>query len=144
GKWDPMVLPWDPGRPREAVGAGFRESVRFLLDGGTFDLPDADQLPPISVSLDGALLTDEGLLQAGASWCPLRPLAEALGWSLLELDRDTAVIATPGGRVRVAAMVRADRGYVRLRDLAARLGWPPPAWDAPGRIVRLQARRDPP
>lgn len=135
GKWDPMVLPWEPGRPLREVGDAFRDRICALL----VDRRGPGALPPLTVIVNERVVSEEGILQDGASWAPLRPLAEHLGWTILSIDPRLARVATPIGPVPIAAMIRGDRGYVHLRELCARLGFPPPIFDAAACAVRVVA-----
>ncbi len=137
GKWDPMVLPWNPGLSHSQVGKLFREGVQAARAGGAPPPSTPDPLSPITVVLNAAVLSDAGVLHAGASWCPLRVLAEARGWTILDIDGDSARIHTPTGDHTVVAMIRGDRGFVQLRDVSEKLGWSEPVWDKAARRVMI-------
>lgn len=136
GKWDPTVLPWDPDRPPSEVGAAFRLQVEAHLQGSQ----RREDLPPVRVVADGHPISDEGLLKGGASWCPLRPIADHFGWTVLRIDGRSAAVRTPSGDRQVTAIIRGDRGYAKVADLCAALGWPRPVWDAAARTVRIRSR----
>lgn len=137
GKWDPMVLPWDPQRPMVEVGEAFRRRVGESLGGVAVN----ERLLPVRVIVDGRMISDEGLLKGGASWCPLRPLADSLGWMVLRMDGRVAALRTGTGDCDLAAIVRGDRGYVKISELCARLGWQAPTWDAATRTVRVRSSK---
>jgi hypothetical protein len=139
GKWDPMVLPWDPSISGAQVGNVFRERVRVALDGGS-PPPEAppEQLSPITIIVAGDKLTDEGVLKGGTSWCPLRVLADEMEWRIVEIDADSTLVRTPQGDHELVAMIRGERGYVQIRDLCSKLGWGEPEWDPKTREVRLR------
>lgn len=136
GKWDPMLLPWAPGLSARQVGDAFRERVAALLRSSGPPEP----LPPVTVLLNDRIVSDEGFLEEGTSWAPLRPLANALKWRVLAIDRQSARLATPTGPIEVRARIRGDRGYVPLRELCVAASLPLPVFDAAARAVRLVAR----
>ncbi|MDI6771127.1 MAG: N-acetylmuramoyl-L-alanine amidase [bacterium] len=137
GKWDPMVLPWDPQRPAIEVGAAFRAMVGEGLGGAALK----ERLFPVRVIVDGLTVSDEGLLKGGAAWCPLRPLADFLGWIVLRIGGRATTLRTGTGDCDLAAIVRGDRGYVKISELCAMLGWQAPAWDAATRTVRVRSSK---
>jgi hypothetical protein len=131
-----MVLPWDPEEPLRAVGDAFRQLVAARLG----DPGGGDQLPPVTVLLDERVVTDEAILKADSCWSPLRPLSDALGWTILQIDDQSTRVGTPAGERQIAAMIRGDRGFVPVRDLCAKAGFPPPQFDSAGRTVRIQTQ----
>jgi hypothetical protein len=137
GKWDPMVLPFDLSRARHDVGDRFRQKVSERL--GTRPTAPDPLLSPLTVLLDGRELTDEAIIDRGASWCPVRPLSDALGWTILAIDSAAARLQTSKGAATVRATIRGDRGFVQLRDLCVKLGLPAPAFDAATRTVMLRS-----
>jgi hypothetical protein len=134
GKWDPMVLPWDPDRTMTEVGDAFRSRVQDALGTQTI----GTHLPPVRIILDGDLVSEEGILKGGTSWAPLAPIASALGWTVVGIDNRLAKVLTPMGEREVTAAIRGDRGFVKVRDLCAALGWAPALWEGPTRTVRIQ------
>lgn len=138
GKWDPMLLPWAPGLSARQVGEDFRERVRALLRRAD----PAEPLPPVTVLLNGRIVSDEGFLEEGTSWAALRPLASALQWPILSIDRQTARLAAPAGPIEVRARIRGDRGYVPLREFCTAAGLPLPVFDPGARAVRLVVSPD--
>ena len=144
GKWDPMVLPWEPGKSASSVGDAFGAQVQAVLNGGVPANPvegeSNDHLAPIKVRLDGAQLSDEGVLKGGSSRCPLRVLADKQGWTIVDIDADSAILDTPTSRIEVVAMIRGDRGTVQIKDLAGKLKWPKPRWNDSTRTVAITTR----
>ncbi len=138
GKWDPMVLPWDPRRPMVEVGRAFRARVEAMLGGAA----PSEQLRPVRVIVDDCVVSDEGLFKGDASWCPLRPLADLLGWAVVRIDGRTATLRTKIGNHDLPAIVRGDRGYVKISELCARMGWQAPGWDAATRTVRVRSAEE--
>lgn len=137
GKWDPMVLPWDPQRSSGEVGTAFRVRVGKSVGGAARN----ERLRPLYVVVDGRVVSDEGLIKGGAAWCPLRPLADLFGWAVLRIDGRAAILRTGAGDCSLTANVRGDRGYVKISELCAGLGWQAPAWDAAARTVRVRSHK---
>jgi hypothetical protein len=135
GKWDPMLLPWAPETPLRAVGEGFRRAVEAKQRDPT---PD-ERLPPVTVVLDGRTVSDEGILKSDLCWAPLRPLADALGWTILRIDSRSTQVRTPSGEKEFRVVLRGDRGLVPVRDLCAGMGWPAPLWEASTRTIRIRS-----
>jgi hypothetical protein len=143
-KWDPMVLPWDPGTPRREVGDAFRARVKALLERKETPNDPApgslEDLRPVAVTLDGTPLANPGFLKADQVWCPLRRLSDALNWTVLDIDSDSAVLQTSEGIREVLATIRGDRGYVLLRDLREKMDWRAPDWDGTTRTLNITPR----
>jgi hypothetical protein len=133
GKWDPMTLPWEPGKSPGRVGDEFRKRVQQKLAGQEQDHLRA----PVTILLNGAPLTDETLMLGGSSWCPLRLLADRMGWTILAIDDDSATLRIGAGQVEVPTVIRGSRGYVKVTSLCEILGWPAPAWDPERRQVAI-------
>lgn len=142
GKWDPLRLPWERGWNMATVGESFRRRVRVLLAEEPVSRPDA---PPIRVEVDGREITDEAQVIEGTTWAPIRPLAMALGWSVVAYDEREATLretrhGVVGRAVRVPFQLRGDRGYAPVRPVLSALELPAPEWDAAARVVRIRTR----
>jgi len=133
GKWDPLILPWDPGKSRSAVANAFRELVKAQLANKT---PHATQAR-VKIFLNDALLTDETLIISDDSWCPLRLLADKLKWEIVQIDADSAQLKTPTTTITVPALIRGARGFVKVKGLCQAAGWPLPTWHATERRIGL-------
>ena len=145
GKWDPLALPWDPATwdvrwTGQQVGDAFRRRVGELLGAPAPAGPAVEQLAPVTVVVDSQQVSDEGIILEDGSWVPLRPVADAFGWTIISIDHRSARIHSARGDIDVVATIRGDRGYVRIKDLSAALGWSPPAWEAASRTVRIETK----
>lgn len=158
GKWDPMVLPWEPALPPTRVGERFRNLVSTLLQGGD---SDASLGAELAVQLLGRPL--QGALHAdGEAFLRVESLVKdgdraADRWQLLNASQDGLVLL-PGsaaepvfldgvfldGETRipdeateaeVAALAMAH-AYVRAADLAAALD-APLAFDATKNLLEI-------
>ncbi|MGR8935912.1 MAG: N-acetylmuramoyl-L-alanine amidase [Gammaproteobacteria bacterium] len=142
GKWDPMVLPWNPRLTHADVGNRFRELVKTYMDG---IVEDDKHGADIGVSINGkspagSLLANETVYVKVKSL-----LAEDMGWTLFNVSADTLVLL-PQGReeviylspefldpnvsipeeaeeVEILTLV-SEKGYVRASQLAEELNLP--------------------
>lgn len=120
GKWDPMVLPWNPSMRSSEVGDTFRSIVQTKLDGG-----DADDDPPISgvkFRIGGhefeAIMTNESV------YVPFRKVANAMGWDIPFADGAKIRFKADGKEHEVDSILMEGSGYVSARDIATALGKP--------------------
>ncbi|MDX1656060.1 MAG: N-acetylmuramoyl-L-alanine amidase [Candidatus Competibacteraceae bacterium] len=140
GKWDPMVLPWDPQRDAREVGDRFRDLVSaYLLEESEDDLPGA----AIKALINGKSVGDV-LLTNEEAFIKVSSLVRELNWPLLNASRDALVLSPPEAGVislqpqlldddltvadeategQVAELMMAS-GYVEARELAATLNLP--------------------
>jgi hypothetical protein len=167
GKWDPMVLPWEPALSATQVGERFRNLVSTLLQGGD---SDASLGAELAVHLFGRPL--QGALHAdGEAFLRVESLIKdgdraADRWQLLNASQDGLVLLPSSAaepvfldgvfldgettipdeakEAEVVALVMAH-GYVRAADLAAALD-APLAFDAAKNLLEIgekPARRSP-
>lgn len=137
GKWDPMVLPWNTSLSYAEVGDTFRGLVRAALAGETEEPPAAVRVKISTVEF----ATPEAIMEDGATFVAISPLAEALGWKVISAARGEAVIGLPGkDTITVPYMVEKlrgeNKGFVSCRELAEALEMGI-AWDAEKRLVTL-------
>lgn len=126
-KWDPLVLPWNPGLSRAEVGDLMRAKVALALRGGD----DAAEVRRIDVLLGDRRIPDGGALFDCAAWLSLAALAQRLGWSVGAPDGDGVAIEAGGKRALVPFVFAPDEnlvrdvaseGYVRVEDVAEQFG----------------------
>lgn len=130
GKWDPMVLPWAPEMSRTQVGNYFRTLVQRALMGdepiegkATARLVVENRVVPV------VLINEE-------AYAPLRQLAEAMGWEVIQVDGRNAAIRTESGPIALSISSVEGRGYVSCRDLAEVLH-KRVEWDGSTRTVKI-------
>lgn len=81
------------------------------------DLDDPEE--PFRLLLDGRELSFDAFQDdEGNIWAPLRVMTDALGWTILNIDEDDALLTRNGQEVRVPAIIRGARGFGRVRPLA--------------------------
>ncbi len=130
GKWDPMVLPWAPEMSRTQVGHAFRALVEKAMHG---DLP-TETSSPATLSIAGkrfpVVMVNE------ASYVAIRPLAEAMGWSITGATAGQVKMTVDGRTATLASTLVGGKGHVACRDLASALGLPI-EWDGATRTITI-------
>jgi hypothetical protein len=127
-KWDICVLPWNPSM---VAGAFMRNQIKGALHGEPIGAAGA----PITVEIDGKVVSDEAFLSKGDCFVPLRAVAEARGWMIADICRGwscvTATVMLRHDQSRdLTLALRGDRAYARARNVAAMAGWPAPDYIA--------------
>ncbi|MEM8591225.1 MAG: peptidoglycan-binding protein [Pseudomonadota bacterium] len=134
GKWDPMVVEWDVGRPFLEVGDGIRARVATLLaelKNPTTAAPaaaekgDEEVVPAETVTLDGVPL--RGAAFDGRIWMDLDHLVAHKGWPAPVIDEGmvSAMISDPVLRFGISQTKDAegfDRTWVEVPEVSERLG----------------------
>ena len=132
GKWDPMVLPWDPGLSPAKVGRELRRLVKRNLAGA----PAPDVPPPVKVVICGKTFTD-AIIEDGTSYVMIRPVANALGWRIESTARGNVTLKVEGKSIKLPMIIEGSRGYVGCRDLGEALGMRV-GWNSQRRAVVLR------
>ena len=132
GKWDPLILPWNPAMPRGEVGRYLRGLVQTALDGAP---PETEPAPVVNVTFrgkpigTGRLVNGESVVEAAKVAAVLESNAERSG------DRVRFVGSrAPEGSFEVS--IHDGVAYVDIEEVARRLGYQA-AWDAASRTVRV-------
>lgn len=135
GKWDPLVLPWDTKLSYMQVGAYLRACVQRETNviQGVATPPEAPAR--IKVVVTGKTF-DDAIIEDGVSLVALRPLSEALGWSIVSATGGTAKVVIAGQERQLPYEIEDGRGFVACRELAAALGREP-RWDPTARTVTI-------
>ncbi|WP_299623654.1 peptidoglycan-binding protein [uncultured Tateyamaria sp.] len=132
GKWDPMAVEWDPGRPYREVGDGIRARVAGILDAlkhPTAVIIDADAetevVPTETVTVDGEPL--RGAAFDGRIWLDLNHLVTHFGWDAPVIDEKdgVAMISDPALRFAIVRTTGADGfdlTWVEVAEVSERLG----------------------
>jgi hypothetical protein len=92
GKWDPMVLPWEPHLSLQEVGHRFRELVRAFLAG---EGQDETSGATLDVSVNGTPV-GASLLANEAAYLKIASLVNDLHWPLLNASQDFVVFFPDG------------------------------------------------
>lgn len=95
-----------------------------------------DPEEPVRVFLDGEELPFEAFLEDGASWAPLRPLANALGWNIINVGTDSADLQKNGAGGSVPLIIRGARGYSPIRPVTTLAG-KTLTYDSGARMVKI-------
>lgn len=132
GKWDPMVLSWNPTMSQTQVGHLLRTQVQNILTGAQ----EPEETPPVvQVVIDGTVFT-EGALSNGESFVKARPVANAFGWKIKKASGNSIELEI-GGKTHTLPMILIDKsGYVDCSDLAQSLK-KKISWDGATRTVTL-------
>ncbi|MBC8136165.1 MAG: N-acetylmuramoyl-L-alanine amidase [Fibrella sp.] len=140
GKWDPMVLPWDPNLSFSQVGNYFRSLVTRALEGKPNDEEEVDEgNTPLLVKARvlGETFTD-AILEDGSSYVKIRSVATKLGWQIPKAtDEEVTLQIGDGEKQKLPMKLVRGRGYVSARDLAELLG-KEPSWDKATRTVIIE------
>jgi len=143
GGYDPERLvhldlhPDSPSAPAGSLGQvteRIAELYQVLSDNDR--LPDEAPEELVRVLFDGRKVTDEAYLVGGAIWSPLRVLADALGWVILAMGAEHALVQINGIEHTVPLVFRGSRGFSPVRPLMD-AGHLLCEWDAASREVRL-------
>lgn len=86
GKWDPMVLPWEPSLRPKQVGTKFRDLVKQHL-ASTVEAGAASMESPasITVHINGKIFREAQIFNE-KSLIKLRPLVDEFDWSILHAN----------------------------------------------------------
>lgn len=127
GKWDPMVLPWNPALSYSEVGNLLRETVMELLE----------PTPVLRVEIDGHVFGDgDVFMDEDGSYLRLRAGAEHFDWQIVNAARGKATVTFRNEDFTLPLTVVRGQGFVRTTDLATALG-ETILWDGVKRIVTI-------
>ena len=133
GKWDPMVLPWDPGMGQTQVGNFFRSLVQNFLDHGD-EL--AEETPAsVTVLLKGKKFTDAFIANENA-FLSTGGVEQAFGWTVVSQVGDDIVLRANGQDSTLPALERDGEIYFGLRELVTALKLKG-SWDPKTRTVTI-------
>lgn len=81
--------------------------------------PAEDLEEPFRLILNGRELSFDAFKDENDTiWAPLRVLTDALGWTIVDIDEDDALISRDGEEHRIPAMIRGARGFTRVRPIS--------------------------
>lgn len=116
GKWDPLILPWNPGLTRSEVGTMFRSTVQNLIDG-----PDQDeQVSSVRLVFRGKEMGRVPLANGG-SFVRSEEVAKLAGWKLLRFDDDDAEFQIDGRSISFPAVKVEGASFVECEAVTRQL-----------------------
>lgn len=82
-------------------------------------IPLDDPEEPFRLILNGREISFDAFQDdEGSLWAPLRVMTDALGWTILDVDADDALLKRNDAEVRVPALIRGTRGFGKVRRVA--------------------------
>ncbi len=132
GKWDPMVLPWDPGMSQTQVGNFFRTLVQNFLDQGD----EVEETPAsVTILLHGKKFTDAFIANENA-FLSTKSVQDAFGWTVVSQTGDDVVLRIDDVDSTVPALPRDSKIYFGLRELVTARSLKG-SWDPKTRTVTI-------
>ena len=131
GKWDPLVLPWNPDLSRVEVGASFRALVQNELEGAH----PTEEVRPVTVVVGGRPI-ERAFMTNGGAWAEAGTVASLLAWSVAAQDGEVRFSGADSPAAAVPAIELDGDTYVDVEDLAAALGRTV-GWDPGSRTVSV-------
>jgi hypothetical protein len=116
GKWEPLILPWNPGRSRTEVGTTFRAMVQNFIDGPGLE----EQVSTVNLTFRGRNLGQIPVTNGG-SFARSADIADRAGWTLARFDEDDAEFVINGKSVSFPAVLVEGESYVDCDDVARHL-----------------------
>jgi hypothetical protein len=116
GKWDPMVLPWNPSLTRTEVGTMFRAMVQNHIDGPGLE----EKVASVRLLFRGK---DLGRIPVtnGGSFARSQDVAKLAGWTLKRFDEDDAEFIVKTRSMSVPAVLVDGESYVDCEEIARQL-----------------------
>lgn len=91
GKWDPLVLPFNPSLSKAEVGDKLRADVLAALT-----VSDEDELVQLDAVIQDVPLPGAAVTYDVREWIAVAPLVDQLSWTLLDPDAGGGVIISAG------------------------------------------------
>lgn len=116
GKWDPLILPWNPILSRSEVGTLFRAMVQNFIDGPGLE----ERVSTVSLIFRGK---DLGRIPVtnGGSFARSKDVAELAGWKLARFDDDDAMFLIGDRSVSFSAVLVDGESFVDCDAVARQL-----------------------
>ncbi|MGG5890094.1 peptidoglycan recognition protein family protein [Falsiroseomonas sp. HC035] len=131
GKWDPMMLPWNPDLSKTEVGNAFRALVQSALEGGH----PVEGVREVSVVVGGKAV-GSAFMADGGTWAAAREIAHFLNWTVAEGEDDVRFTGVGSPPAPLPAIEMNGQAHVDIEDLTSRLGRKI-AWDPASRTVTV-------
>lgn len=117
GKWDPMVLPWNPEMSRTQVGTFFRSLVQNFMERG----PEHEETPAsVTVLLRGKSFTDAFIANENA-FLDSAEVERVFAWKVKSQMEDELVLEIDGQLHTLPSMMHDGGLYFGLRELVTSL-----------------------
>lgn len=133
GKWDPMVLPWDPNMGRTQIGTFLRSLVQNCIECG--DEPEEEIPASVTVLIRGKKFTDAFISNENA-FLNVDDLTKTFSWSVLAQVDDDVSLDIEGKQHTLPVLPQNGDSYVGVRELVAALGGKG-SWDPKTRTVTI-------
>ena len=133
GKWDPMILPWDPNLGRTQVGMFLRSMVQNFLEGGLDEQEEV--LASVTVLIRGKKLTDAFIANENA-FINVDDLDKAFSWTVVGQVENDLSLDIEGQQHTLPFMAQNGDTYVGVRELVTALGGKG-SWDPKTRTVTI-------
>lgn len=130
GKWDPMVLPWAPEMSRTQVGNTLRALVAKAMRGD-----EQVENPSTAVLSIGGKSFPVVMLNESA-YVAVRPLADALGWSISNASSNRVELAAEGRTIALNSVLLSGQGHISCRELSNAIRRPI-EWDSATRTITI-------
>jgi hypothetical protein len=130
GKWDPMVLPWDPAMSASQVGTFFRTLVQARIDQGGLE-PESPVA--VTVLLDGKKIGDARLLN-GSCYAPADAVARRIGVPA-PAEEASDLLLEDGRGIPIEPVD--GEPHVDVIEVATALGLKP-RWNSTERVLTLR------
>lgn len=133
GKWDPMILPWDPNMSRTQVGTFLRSMVQNFLEGG-IDEPE-ETLASVTILIRGKKFTDAFIANENA-FLNVDDLDKTFSWTVLSQVDNEISLDIEGKPHTLPIQMQNGDIYVGMRELVTALGGKG-SWDPKTRTVTV-------
>lgn len=132
GKWDPMVLPWNPEMSRTQVGTFFRSLVQNFIERG---LEQEERLATVTVLLRGKKFTDAFIANENA-FLNTAEVDRVFSWKVTSRLEDELVLSIDGQPHTLPSLEHDGGLYFGLRELVTSLKVKG-SWDPETRTVTI-------
>ena len=137
GKWDPLILPWEPSMGRTQVGNFLRSLVQNVLDRG--DDETEETLATVTVLLHGKEFTDTFIANENA-FLSTGSVKDAFGWTVQSQSGDDVVL-----RIESQDITLPGHGAAKARSTSACVSsWTPASSRGNGTRRRGRSRSSKP
>ena len=144
GKWDTLVMPWEPTLSRETVASRMRAGIQVKYDlakNGTARI----EAPAVSCKVvfpNGVTCSgDDVRIEDGDTMLALRTACTKMGWEIVKVVGLTASVKIDGVVHNLPIDIEGNTGFVVVRSLAYLLGMSV-GWDKATKTVSLTSESE--